>query len=240
MSGKKYTKKSTKRTKSTKVDKLEKKVMSLVKLNKVAVQKQFLNASGNISLAAPANFINLLNYPACVSIFGTSGVDYTTTNKWIHKKSKMDFVFSASNETANIDINMYVVSLKDEANHAYDKTTGSLTLVSGQDYVINIASNNAGQTVLNPKVFNTHYQKRIIIGNNNVAITEQTQYTRRRVYHTLNMNKTIINPIGNVSSLVASQDPSKQYYVLFFNNNSNIDSEAPTVEYNITHELMIN
>lgn len=225
---------------------LARKVNSLTKATKDAYEIQFLQNRGLLSnISNDYAYINIFNYNNCRSIFGTVGGDYSVCNKWRYVNSKMDLIFDMGNEYTNIDYSLFIVSIKDSANTLYDKTTGVITLSDGIHYASNDVVSNAGQTILNPRMFNIHWQKRLLLGNNgyspatSTATLGQGMGIVRRYSYTLKIDKVIQNVSGNVSSLVVSQDPSQAYYLLIFNNNASTDLEWQRCSYNFTHKLRV-
>lgn len=224
--------------------KLTKDVGTIKKKLKETYETHYIqNRGASTSFSADYLAINMLDYVTCRFLFGATASDVATCNHWKHINMKGDFIFTPNNEMSNVDLSVFVVTLKDEASALYDKSTGALTLTEGLHYAINDLQTDAGQTYLNPKCFNIHLTKRWIIGNNNIASngptgTGNTSVTgvKRRAL-TIKCNQMQYNPAGNVQSLKVSQDPSKQWYMLIFNNNSSADFEFPQVYYNIIHKI---
>lgn len=234
-----YRKKTTKKGVGT-LGKLIKKVNKIGKLAKAGVQTIFTQSDVASGLVAPYSVLNLSQYSAFAPIFGSDPTDYQKVNKWLHKSQTIDMSLNASNEMANIELSMYIVTLKDEANKIYNKTTGALTLVAGQDYVMSGA--NFIQTILNPKVFNVKWKKHLLIGNNNTALINSSGVGPRmykRFHKKFMVNSHIKNLYGNVFDLTCSQDPSKQRFLIIFNDNSALDLEHPVIVFNMVNELQV-
>lgn len=241
-----YVKKSYKKRapKKTSVVALSKAVSKIKRKLAQTYETMFLQNRGIVFPVQDYTSINVMNYNNCRSIFGTSGNDYAVCNKWRHKSTKMDFLITLGDETTNIDYSFFLVSIKDSASASYDKSTGAIVLTEGLHYAVNenVTPDNPGQTFINPKVFNIHKMKRFTIGNNNEPVGTSTATgptSLKRFGWKLKIDKIISNPIGNVSALNVSQDPSSQYYVLLFNNNVAADSEENNVQFNMVHTIEV-
>lgn len=171
--------------------------------------------------------------------FGTSSDD-GTANSMIHKSMGIDMYLSLENTTNEPDttgFTMFLVSLKDDAQAGcFDPASGNLAMLPGQHYVtIN------GLTLLNKKVFNIHAIRRKVLTNHGTALSgpsAQTQSgTDYRHYFKLRVNKKIVSPIGNWSALSCPADPSKNYFLIVFNDNSTLDLQNPKVTMNIVHSV---
>lgn len=183
-------------------------------------------------------YIYLLNYyQGMTPIFGVSADDLDA-NKIIHKSVGMDIHVTlenfVNNEENTIGFTAFLVSLKDDIGSAFNAGTGALTLTANQTHY-----SVQGMTLLNKKMFNIHKVKRFTLTNFNQNLNTaaaQSQYgADRRFYWRLRINKTIQNPVGNWKNLSSGNDPSKTYYVLIFNNNTDADFENPQVTISAIH-----
>lgn len=188
-------------------------------------------------IESPAYIYPLNFYQGMTPIFGVSADDLEA-NKIIHKSAGLDMRVTlenpVNNEESTIGFTAFLVSLKDDIGTVFNPGTGGLTLTSNVTHYI-----NQGMAMLNKKMFNIHRVKRFHLTNYNTALTAsaaQTQYgTDCRWYWKVALNKTIQNPQGNWKSLSSALDPSKQYYVLIFNDNAVIDLESPTFTASAVH-----
>lgn len=240
---KKPVKKVNIKAKNTNVVKLQKEINAITKAMKKTYETHHLYGSftnGGVSL--PYAFVNLSNWNTLAPCYGTVASDYNLLNRFFSKKFELDMYFVYSNEPNNTTMSLYIVSLKKDTN-VYNKSTGGLSLTLNADYIDNIAFSGYSQALLNPKVFNIHWKKRIILGNNNVAIGAPTGTgagdvkNAYRVYAKVNTKKMITNPEGNVQALTCSQDPTHQYYLLVMNDNIGTDLEYPGYNILLHHEI---
>lgn len=176
----------------------------------------------------------LTNYTNWTSIFGVSGND-NEANKMIHKSMGIDMYFNSQSETDPINFTIMIVSLKDQYI-GLNNTSGVLSLVETVDY-----HQQDALAMVNKKSFNIHYVKRFTLSNNGVGLgssTAQTQYgTDRRFYTKIRCNKSVENPRGDWKGLACSPDPSDNYYLLVFNDNSIADATYPRLRYNVVHTV---
>lgn len=236
---KKKTYKRGKRNTSA-ISKLSKKVDSIAKLARAGVQTIYTQADGVAAISRPMTYMNLCDFSTFDPVFGSDPVDYQSVNKWTLKSQTIDMSLNASNEMANIEMSIYLVTLKDDSNRVYNKETGVLTLVEGLDYSMSGA--NFIQTILNPKVFNVKWKKHLLIGNNNSSLVNSTAVGPRaykRFHKRFIVNTQYRNIYGNVYALKASQDPSKQRFLLIFNDNQTGDLENPVLVINMVNEIQV-
>jgi len=195
--------------------------------------QQFLNEDVN----APCKIVNLSDYSGMISTFGTSAND-NEDNKIIHKSVGMHCRVTLenvlNNEESTIGLTAFLVSLKDDCGNVFNNLTGGLTLTLGATHEI-----IQGMALLNKKIFNVHKTKKFTLTNYNQALISpaaQTQYgTDKRWYWRIPINKTINNPRGDWKQLGCALDPSKNYYLLLFNDNSTADIESPTLSFVAVH-----
>jgi len=208
--------------------------------NKDRNEAEYLNYTQQFldnNVDAPCRIVNLSDYSGMISTFGTSAND-NEDNKIIHKSVGMHCRVSlenvVNNEESTIGFTAFLVSLKDEVGNVYNNLTGGLTLTLGATHEI-----IQGMALLNKKIFNIHKTKKFTLTNYNQALISpaaQSQYgTDKRWYWRLPINKTITNPRGDWKQLGCALDPSKQYYLLIFNDNSSSDFESPTLSFVAVH-----
>jgi len=224
--------------KTTSIQTLAKAVRSLQKENKT--QAEYLNYTQQTfeqNVAAPLYSVNLSDFSGMISTFGTSAND-NVANKIIHKSVGMDcrvtLENAINNEESTIGFTAFLVSLNDNVGNVYNNLTGGLTLTLGATHEI-----VQGMVLLNKKMFKIHKTKRFTLTNYNQALISpaaQTQYgTDYRWYWRLPINKMIENPRGDWKQLGCALDPSKQYYLMIFNDNSTSDLESPAFTYVAVH-----
>lgn len=196
----------------------------------------------NAQLVADYVAVNLSNFNSMDQIFGTSTND-TEANKMIHKSFGLQIKVALENqlgasELLTTGISMFLVSLKDEASSIFNPATGALSLGINSSYYT-----TRGYTLLNKKYFNIHKKKFFSLTNHGSALiysSAQTKYgSNYECYWKWRPNKVITNPTGDVYSLQSALDPSKQYYLLIFNNNSNTANGSPTLTMNAVHTIKV-
>lgn len=203
----------------------------------------YRSSSGGI-IADPYASINCCKYSDLFNagaaggpLFGSSSPDFDNINKILHHSFTLQFKIDIFNEPANVDYTLAMVSLKKKAHGLYDETTGALTITDGPHY-----RKVGGMVMLNKQLFNIHYYKRFTMGNNNIALTTingvgDTTRTCFNDYVKIKPRKFITNPgvigaSGDIDTLNCDLDPTGQYYFLIFNNNSGVDFESPSIDFN--------
>jgi len=243
MGRKRYGRSSVKKIakgKTTKLQTLAKAVKTLQRKNRK--EADYLNFTQQVldaSVASPSYIVNLCDYSGMISTFGT-GANDNEDNKIIHKSVGMDLRVSlentVNNEESTTGFTAFLVSLKDNCGNVFNNLTGGLTLTLGATHEL-----IQGMALLNKKIFNIHKQKRFTLTNYNQALISpagQSQYgTDHRWYWKLPINKTIENPRGDWKQLGCALDPSKQYYLIIFNDNSTADLESPAFSYVAVHTM---
>jgi len=195
------------------------------------------NIGGAVATPYQLNLCNYVNMGFC---FGTALSD-TEDNRMVHKSFGIDGYVSLENsvndEENTVGFSMYLVSLKDAATQIFSPATGTLVLTDGVTH----SDNGKGMTLLNKKFFKIHKSKRFFLSNHGTALAQpsaQTQYgTDHRFYMKWSPNSLITNPSGNWQALASALDPSKQYYLLIFNDNTTADLESPCISYSIVHTV---
>lgn len=179
------------------------------------------------NLSANYTSFHLSDFSSWTRIFGTTSND-DTQNSMIWKAQGLDMKFTIGNEPANTDFTIMLLHAKDTAKSSIG-AGGALTLTAGDHYYT-----SGGLTMINKKYFTVLKIKRFSLGNNGQSAstsTAQTQFgTDRRLYFKYRPNKKITNPSGDWKNLTQSLDPSGNYYLVCFNNNSSVDLEYPTLE----------
>jgi len=222
------------------VAKLARVVKGLVRKEKVADEYINLGQFNSYdSMVSPYSIVNLCNYTGMAGIFGTASDD-RTDNKIVHQSMGMDIRVSlentVNNEENTVNFTAFLVSLRDQASAVFTPSNGALSLTADVHYY-----STSGCALLNKKIFKIHKFKRFTLSNYGTALTAsaaQTQYgTDIRWYWKHSPRTTIVNPAGGWSSLGSALDPSKQYYLIVFNDNTAVDGESPTITTNVVHTL---
>lgn len=217
------------------VSALAKQVQSLSRF--VKRDQQYINfgsywSAQNLSsnyVALHLNRFDTWNY-----IFGSAAND-TYQNSMIWKSTGLDMKFTIGNEMANTNFTVFLLQAKDEAATLID-SNGALTLTSTDAYY-----QTAALTMVNKKYFRILGIRRFSLGNNGQSAsssTAQTQFgTDRRMYMKFRPGKKITNPTGDWKALSRSLDPSGNYYLVIFNDNSAADLEYPEVTMTAVHTV---
>lgn len=221
--------------KATTLPKLAKQVRSLQRY--VKRDQLYLNYSqtwANSTVSSTYTAFHLNDFSSWGRIFGTTAND-DVANGIIWKSSGLDMKFTTGNEPANVNFTVMLLQCKDAAKPLIG-STGALTLTNGDTHYT-----QSGLTMVNKKFFNILRIKRFSLGNNGQTAsqsTAQTQFgTDRRYYMKISPNKKIVNPTGDWKNLTQSLDPSGNYYLVVFNDNSALDLESPDVTMNAVHTV---
>lgn len=204
----------------------------------------YLSNSGSsitANIQSPVTIQKLCKFSDDTPIFGTDANDLEGSKvllKSISLKLNVDLENLSETEEETIRVEMYIVSLKDNANDIFNSTNGDITLTSNIHYwqfgptgVV-----NGGYTYLNKKYFNIHKHKRFQLTNYGSSLgTSGAQTENGTNWHydcKLPINQTIVAPLSNSTnmswkSLVCPRDPSQNYYILWFNDNYILDGEFP-------------
>jgi hypothetical protein len=219
----------TKKATST-VKELAKVKASIKKLTTISYDKVQMQMSGynNQAVVQPYYQYHLNGLMQnWTPIFGYDSGDFSTVNKCYVNSYKVDARLKQSSEADLIWYTAFVVSLKDDGadSTTFDPATGTLTLALNTHYNSLGAS---GKTLLNPRFFNIHSYKRFSMGGRS---GDQSNPVQRDLSFTIvPKEKLITNPKGNIfgsGGLQFPKDPSKNYYLLLFN-----DDSAGDLQYN--------
>lgn len=231
--------------KSSAITTLANQIKSIKKTLKAETEYlQYGNHTANGVIQSPAYQINMNDFQNLQRIFGTTADD-DTDNKIVRRSFGIDMYVTAespNNEEETIHYTAFMVSLRDEANDLslWNPLTGTLNLVQGTHYYDNAGLTAGAMVLLNKKYFKIHKTKRFTLTNNGTALVNpsaQTQYgTDCRWYWKMNTGNQVIQnsggvPGGNWKDMRAIPDPSKNYYILIFNDNSLVDLEYPELQY---------
>lgn len=199
------------------------------KLNKVSYDKVNFRIAEDAEVALTLPYyqfhINRLTN-SWTPVFGYDTADIDEVNKVYVNSYKMDMRVSQASEADLIYYTAFVVSLKDQGADAttFDPATGNLTLASGPHYTT-LGGN--GKVLLNPAFFNIHSYKRFYMGGRS---GDQSAPALRDLSFTIvPKQKLITNLRGNVfgvGGLSFPKDPSQNYYILLFNDDSGGDLQV--------------
>lgn len=223
---------------TTKTQALAKAVRTLQR--QMRTSTSYLNYSQVVNTGITADYltIKLSNYANWTRVFGTDAND-DTGNRMKHNSIGIDAYISLENTVNEPDttgFTCFLVSLKDEIGGYLDQATGNLALSPNIHYTI-----QGGLVMLNKNVFNIHRIKRFVLTNHGQSLSNpsaQSQYgSDRRFYWKIKPNKMIKCAYADWKAVQCSQDPSDNYYVLIFNDNSSVDLQNPLCRMNIVHTV---
>jgi len=231
-----------KKTIASKVATLVKKVkkMETVATERVATYQ----SQNNISLSSAFNTYNLSRLltttvgVTTTPIFGAQLADVADCGKAYLNSKDIYISIRQNNEPNLIRYSMFIVSLKDQGatTTVFDPLTRQLvglTSSFGAHYV-GVASD---QIVLNPLVFNVHKTARFTMGYEGAAGPSADTYSERRFKYTIKPRQKLIqNSTGSLFTDAAQTspiDPSQNYFVLVFNDNSGVDTENNKMDFQV-------
>lgn len=224
--------------KVTSVQALAKAVKSIQRSLRTKVEYLNYTQSDVVSITNPAQQISLSQYAGWNDTFGTSSND-DTPNRVIHKSFGMDVYISLENTVNEPDTTQFtcmLISLKDDIGQYYSPSSGYVTWTTGATHVV-----RGGLVLLNKKMFKIHKTKRFVLSNHGSSLANpsaQTQSgTDKRFYMKFSPNCMVTNSAGDWKSLQGNPDPSKQYFFVVFNDNSNLDLQNPQITYNVVHTV---
>lgn len=218
------------------VTKLARAVTSLQRANKREAVWNQLTRTYNANVQSDYMYYELDRFNAMTLQFGTSTNDYHS-NKVVNYSDLLRVNVNLANggvtETGRIQFYCALVSLKDEIGSAFNPATGALTLTSGTHYW-----QSQGLFVLNPKCFKLHAAKRFVLDNQGISLatsTAQTQYGTDMNFDMFLKRNAMIQTTGTDWGLMqCPPDPSKNAFLIIFNDNSALDVEYPAL--NIAHK----
>jgi len=160
------------------------------------------------------------------AIFGSNTTDIINVDKVYVNNYTVDMRLTQDNEPDRIFYTVFLVSLKDQAADAntFDPATGSLQLLDSIHY--QTLSTN-GRILLNTKFFNIHSMKRFTMGGR--AGDQSAPEIKDLSFKVVPKQKLIVNPRGNVlqnAAFTFPKDPSQNYYMLVFNDDSGADLQT--------------
>lgn len=191
-----------------------------------------------VGIQSPYTVQRLCNFVNDGAIFGTDPNDLLGSKVMLKSmtcKCDVGLQSPPNDEEETQNIEFYCVSLKDEANDILDKTTGQLSILTPNVHYYQYS----GYTYLNHKYFNVHKHKRMMLTNYGTALTssgaQNLDGTNQRIDFKLKINKIIKAPMTNTANqawkdLICPRDPSSNYYLIWFNDNSVLDTESPLVK----------
>lgn len=201
---------------------------------------EYLNFGRSWSQSVTADYtaIHLCGFSSWNNIFGV-GANDTTANTIIHKSFGIDCYLTLENtvnEPDTTEFTMFLVSLRDSIGPDFNAGTGALTLAPNYHYYI-----NGGLAMLNKKIFKIHKTRRVVLTNHGQALSTSSAQSQggsdKRFYMRMPVNQKITEPYGDWKSIVAPRDPSQNFYLLIFNNNSAVDLQNPQIRISEVHTM---
>lgn len=222
-----------------KTESVAKKVTALArtvkKLNQISYDKVMFKGYGHDGgIAQPyyAFHVNQLT-SQWDPVFGYDSADIQNVNKVYVNSYKVDARIRQGSEADLIYYTAFIVSLKDQAadSTTFDPLTGNLTLANGIHYE-QIGAN--GKVLMSKSMFNIHAYKRFYMGGRS---GDQSAPVLRDLSFTIKPKQRLIqNPKGNVfglSGLSFPKDPSQNYYLILFNDDSVADGQVNFINVSV-------
>lgn len=203
---------------------------------------QILHYGQNFSTGVTADYtaIKLCNFVNWNDIFGQQGGNDDVDNTIYHQNMLIDMYLTLENtvnEPDTTQFSIFIVSLKDAIGNSYNNVTGDITLQPNYHYYI-----NGGLVILNKQVMKIHYAHRCVLSNHGQALSISSAQTQAgtdwRKYISMKMpNKKIHSPYQDWKTINCPPDPSDNYYLLIFNDNSAIDLQNPKIQVSTVHTM---
>lgn len=221
------------------VSKLAKAVTTLQRANKREAVWNQLTRVYNANVQSDYMLYELDKFNAMTLQFGT-GTNDTHSNKIVNYSDLLRVNVNLANagltETGRINFYCALVSLKDEIGSAFTPSTGNLSLTAGTHYFA-----SQGLFILNPKCFKIHAAKRFVLDNQGVALSSsaaQTQYGTDMAFDMFVKRNSLVQTTGaDWGAAACPPDPSKNAYLIIFNDNSALDVEYPSL--NVSHKKVV-
>lgn len=202
----------------------------------------------NVDAVAPFQQFHINHYgqwsPTFINQL-TTAVSQGTIQSFTWVSSMISMDFQLATDYANMVYTVFLVQLKDQfRNSQFDDTTGVLTLTAGVHY-----NSTDGMTMLNRRFFVIRGIRKFALGNfgvNPATVGDAGGSIDdfKRISFRLRPNKRILKQddarrlIGpgqaSAGDAVPDPDPSKNYYILVFNNDASA-TEAQKINYRAQH-----
>lgn len=214
------------------------------KLTKVSYDKVEVKAdiATNQNLSSPLNSYNISKtFYNSSAVWGYNAADLADVNKAYMNKKNVFVSVRQNNEPNLIRYTMFLVSLKDQGadSTTFDPATGNLTLAAGTHYTYL----GLDQARVSPRFFNIHAVRHFTMGYEGTAgPTADTRSERRFRFQIVPKQRLVQNPKGNMfanSDFLFPKDPSQNYFVILFNDNSSADLENNRVDISVSDNWAI-
>ena len=201
------------------------------KLNTISYDKvMFKGYSQDTSVTQPFYQYHINNLTSSwTPIFGYDNADVSNANKIYVNEYKVDARLRQNSEGDLIYYTAFVVSLKDQGADSvtFDPATGTLTLQDGVHYT---SLGAQGKVMVSKTFFNIHAYKRFYMGG---RVGDQSAPVLKDLTFTIKPRQRLItNPKGNIlglGGLSFPKDPSQNYYMLLFNDDSGVDFQVNSI-----------
>lgn len=230
----------TKKSVKSQVAKLTKQVKVLAKTSVEPLTTVSVVAA-NQNLLAQYDAFNLSrlspNSSYAIPIFGKNATEISEVNKAYLQYKEVFVSIRQAAEPNLVRMTMFLVSLKDQGatTTVFDPASRQLVLTGGSDF--GGTSTISEQIILNPKIFKTHAVRRFTMGAEGSAGPTADTYSQKRWRFIVKPTQKLIeNPVGNVfntSTFPSPTDPSQNYFLIVFNDNSGLDLESPKVDIQV-------
>lgn len=229
---KKYVSKS-KTAKSTSMTTVLKQIKSIKKrigpTQDVMLKQQFDGGIGS-----RYNAFNLCNYSNMTPVFGADASDVNQASariKWHQLIGRVSLENGLASEEESVTCSMFLVSFKNLANTSsvWSSLSGTLNLTEDLHYTW-----LDGHVLLNKRMFKIHAARYFTLTNNGTTLGLSSAQTQSGTDYGFNFklypNDLITNvDDGDWKNEQTGKVPSRQHYLIVFNNNNGIDGEFPRI-----------
>lgn len=197
------------------------------------------NVDFNKDIVSPCAQLRLTRFIDHIGCLGTDNEDLLDDKvKLLKLSSHINISLeNVNNEEETTNFSVFLVSLKDNGGSMIDPANGFLAMTSGSDYY-----QYSGWTFLNKDKFTIHHYKHFQLTNYGSALSAsaaQNKYGTNIDFDWKTPVNSIIKPnapgagatAGSWKSNGYQADPSQNYYLLIFNDNSSVDTEYPLVKH---------
>lgn len=211
------------------------------KVSNVSQIENFKMIVSGDSLSSPYYAYNLSRFGDWSLLFPSTTTALTNVrNSMYWKKTNIDLYIthkSLNDEEEPVQYTVMIVRRKKEAGSSTQGLT-DLTLNADVDYsAIN------GKAYMNLKKWTVVYSRRFVLGGEFYNATADTSLASgesgyKRLQISFTPKCKVVNPDGGWKNLTNPPDPTDQFYLLVFNDNSVADLESPQMDISAIHTVV--
>lgn len=211
------------------VKSLENKVRTLTKHEKVWGTYKY---AVSYSLTSPFQTIKLMDPSVWGATFGNPSI-VENTNQFNLNSITLNMSITPGNEMGLIDMTIFIVSArKENAAKVLQESSSATSLISNTDY---IQDSYGTGTILNLDRWKVHAMRKVYTRKYYDGEGDEIPTPTRRLTFKIPWKTPLKSGTGNWRSTItalADINPSRQLYVLVFNNNSGLNLGFPSVYTN--------